>query len=102
MKARKEVKAMKEEAQQGKDDAAPEETEEKPAEDAGKEEIDIGKMWGLGRQCKWDLNGWTLVPVYQSNRNLPTLWPRIIFVRYLVRIITRTYIYSAAVGSASI
>ena len=44
MKARREVKAMKE-AQDGKDDTAPEETgENATAEDAEKPEVDIGNI----------------------------------------------------------
>ena len=43
MKARKEVKAMKE-AQQGQDEAEPEAAEKQPEEEANKEEIDISKI----------------------------------------------------------
>ena len=42
MKARKEVKAMRE-AQQDQDEAEPEAAEKQPEEEANKEEIDISK-----------------------------------------------------------
>ena len=43
MKARKEVKAMRE-AQQDQDEAEPEAAEKQPEEEANKEEIDISKI----------------------------------------------------------
>ena len=44
MKARKEVKAMRE-AQRDQDEAEPEAAEKQPAEEANKEEIDISKIF---------------------------------------------------------